>query len=372
MQIFSSLGSWAGAHKTIATLLGIVLVIGLGAGAFFGFQEYQHRQSSAFALEKLKQSLLAQDTHELAMLVDFKSISNDIVKAATKNFPFLREKTDAERFVSHGIQNALLQKFMEKEHKSQFPEDETEAGQLKRPLALLPGDFVNQLITKTTVADIGPDRAVLNVRIDNPQLKEAMPLSLSMRRGPDGWVVNHLANADEAAAMLRQNLLARYAAQRDVYIQKNAETTQEMNKIIPLQGCGANAGLLSDGKTFILIVRTLADNKSDIQVNNVNLDTIITGKSGKVLLRRFLNDAQPILPGEKYDHRWSVELDGNSPEARALLQDGPLHCQTSWKTLSLNNGRVLHIENVPNPAEACLKPGHDHPASFCEIPLFYR
>lgn len=373
MKIFSSLSEWAGSHKIIATLVGIVLLCGIAAGVFFGWQEYQYRQSSAYALEQLKKCLQTQNTHELALLVDFKSLSDDAVRAAADTFPFLKERNDPDRFISHGIQRALLQKFMEKESKPQFPEDESETGRLKRPLSLLPPDFVSQLLTKASLRDITPHSAELHATIDNPQLDKPIPLVLTMERGGNGaWVVKHIANAREAAAQLRESLLTRYAALRNVYINKNSATTKEMDKLIPLQGCSAHAGMLSDGKTFILIVHAVAQNRGDVRINNMNLDTTITGKSGNVLLKRFLNDAQPIEPGADYNHRWSVELDSNSPEAKALLHDGPLHCQAKWQTLTLNNGKVLHIDEVPNPGMACQKPGHDHPASFCELPLFVR
>lgn len=193
-----------------------------------------------------------------------------------------------------------------------------------------------------------------------------------MEKGPQGWIIKHLENADALARQLREALLRHYAALREVYLAKNEETAKEMNDAIDLQGCTADAGMLSDGKTFVLIVRALAQNKGKMQVNNVNLDTTITGKSGHVLLRRFLNNAEPIDPGEKFDHRWHFELDNNPDLARALLQDSPLHCTAKWQTVTLNNGKVLHISEVPNPEAACAKPNHNHPAAFCDLPVFQR
>ncbi len=370
MSFASSLKEKIQAHKLVASLAGAVAVAGICVGGFFGWQEYQYRQSPAYAVENLKKYLVSQNAHELALTVDFKSLCADMTDAAKKTFPFLAEKKDPDRFLSHNIQKTLLHKFMEKEHKSQFPEDESEVGQLKKPLALLPADFVSQLAAKAECRQLDDNLAELRVKIDNPQLKEEFPLVFRMEKGDRGWMVNRFENAQETAALLRQALLKRYAALRNVYLDKNAATTKEMNRIIPIQGCTADAGLLSDRKTFVFIIRTVARNKGDIQVNNLNLDATITGKSGKIILRRFLNDAQPVIPGEVYDHRWSVDLDSASPLARALLQDGPLHCQATWQTLALNNGKVLHIDEVPNPTMACLKAGHDHPAAFCELPLF--
>lgn len=372
MRIFSSLGDWAHAHKAIAGVACFLGIAALGAGIFFGWQEYEHRQSSEYALEQLKTALKPANPHELAMLVDFKSISEEMTASAKKVFPFLAERKDADHVISHNIQKALLKKSLEKEHKSQFKEDESELAQLRKPLSLLPADFMEQLVNGMKIQRADSHTAVLAVNLHNEQLKQSFPVILGMEKGYNGWIIRHLENADELAQQLREALLKRYAALRQVYLDKNAETTREMNEIIALDGCTADAGMLSDGKTFVLIVRALAQNRSKIQVNNVNLDTIITGKSGHVILRRFLNTAQPIEPGEKFDHRWSFDFENKPELVRALLQDAPLRCKASWQTLTLNNGKVLHIDEVPNPGVPCTKPGHDHPAAFCELPVFLR
>lgn len=373
MSEATGIGAKIRAHKLVFIIILIVVLAGAGAGGYYGWQQYQYRQTSAFAFEKLKQAIAPADTNALAHMVDFNSLGRDMAKAASQSFPFYMAGDDQERGVNRVLQAALLKRFMEPESKgSMFPEDESPQAQLQKPLELMPLDFISQLQGSLALRDMDPETALVSAKIEHPQLKQTFPLIMEMKKTSQGWRIRHLVNAGEVAAQLREAMLARHAALHDVFVEKNTATAKKMNETIPLQSCEANAGLLSDGKTAIMIVRAVAPNKSDIQVNNFNLDATITGRSGRALVRRYLNAAKPVAPGENFDHRWSFELDPDSPLTRALLSEGPLRCSGTWQTLSLNNGQVLHIVEEPNPEVNCDKPGHNHPQGFCLSPVFQQ
>ena len=373
MKFFSGLKEKLAAHKLLAALAAMVLACALGAGGWYGWQQYQYRQGSAFALEKLKQALAPPAPSALAHLVDFNSLGKDLSRAASESFPFFLAGQDQERAISHALQAGLLKRLLEPESKGpMFPEDASEEARLQKPLELLPPDFLSQLLATLSVRETGPGNALVSAKIEHPQLARPFTLVMDMRKTPQGWQIKQLINARELAQQLREDMLERHAALRKVFEAKNAATGKAMDSALPLQSCTANAGTLSDGKTTILIIHALARNRGDVQINNFNLDATITGRSGRPLLRRYLNAAKPVAPGEDFNHRWSMELESGSPLARALLADGPLHCQAAWQTLSLNNGRVLHIVETPNPDRACATPGHDHPEGFCLAPIFQR
>ncbi len=361
------------AHKLLATLVIMILVAGLCAGGWYGWQQYQYRQSSAYAMEKLKQSLNPPDPARLAHLVDFNSLGRDMGRAGSESFPFFLAGEDQERGINHALQTGLLRKFMEPESKGpMFPEDASEEAKLQKPLELLPRDFISQLLATLTVRDTEPGSALVTAKFDHEQLGKTFTLVMAMQKTPAGWQIRHLVNAQELAEQLRSAMLERHAALRKVFQDKNAATSKAMNNVLPLQSCTANIGTLSDGRTAILIIHALARNKGDVQINNFNLDTVITGRSGQPLVRRYLNAAKPVAPGEDFNHRWSMELESNSPLAMALLHDGPLQCRAAWQTLSLNNGKVLHVVETPNPDRPCNIAGHDHPEGFCINPVFQR
>lgn len=369
--LFSTLAQKAEEHKKVATVVTILLIAGLCVGGYFGFQEYQRRQSAEYALEQIKDTLRPANPHDLSSFVDVGSVSLDMSNAALDVFPFLQEKKDPERNVNHKIQIALLKILLAKEpSKSLAAKEETEMEKMKKPLSILPPDFIAQLMTGMTVRQTDPMSAILTAKLHNDQLNQTFTLAFSMQKTANGWKVRHLLNAKELTSQLREALLNYYAGVRHVYEEKNAATTKLMETYLPVLDCTANAGVLSDGKTFLMIVHALARNKGNVKITNFNLNTRIADKNGNVLWHRFLNAAKPVGPGEDFNHSWSFELEGNDPLAQKILAAGPLQCHGQWQTVSLMSGRVLQIAEVPNPEEACAREGHDHPSGFCSIPLF--
>lgn len=369
MKIIDNLKIQAAAHRTLAICAIFLVILALICGAYFGWDMYKYRKTSAFAFDKLKKELTPPDPKALAQLVDFNSLSLDLADAIRQSFPFFMAGNDQERRIQHLIQMAVLKKFMEKEE-PKAPKDESEEESLKKDLEIFPADFVSQLASTMQLRNVSQDEALISAKINNPLLKQTFTLVFSMRKTQDGWKVRHIANSKELAAQMRVAMLDRYSRQRAVYVDKNTITTRRMNDILPIQSCTADAGLLSDAKITLMVVHVIARNKGNHQINNFNLDTVIMGKNGKPILRRYLNVAKPVAPGEDFNHRWNFELDSNSPLAKALIAGGPLTCDGAWQTLGMGSGEVLHIIEVPEGASPCDIDGHNHPAGFCMTPLF--
>lgn len=373
LSILSDLQTKAAAHKKITLMVCVLLVVLTGAGIYYGWQQYLYRQTSAYAFEELKKALNPPVPAELAKLVDFNSISNDLALAIQKNFPFFLAGPDQERNIRHLLQTALLKRFMSKEEAVKAkPEEISEEEQLKKELQILPPDFVGQLVQGLTLRETDSDTALISSKIENPQLKRSFTIVFGMRKTSDGWKVRNVANASEVVSQLRAAMLERHVKLRNVYLDKNSATTKRMNQLLPIQSCSADAGLLSDGKTLLLVVHVIARNKGNLQVNNFNLDTAIYGRSGQLVLRRYLNAAKPVGPGEDFNHRWNFELEADSEPGRSILRNEPLQCRAAWQTLGLNSAEVLHIVDVPNPDRQCSIAGHDHPDGFCQTPVFLQ
>lgn len=370
MTFFSKIKNWLAAHKLISAIIAIILTCALCVGGWFGWQHYQYTQTSQYALEKIKQNLAPPQPAALAKLIDFNGISGDLADAISKNFSFYLAGPEQDRNIRHVLQTALLRKFMTKEEPSKIKTEESEEKELQKDLNLLPNDFVTQLLQNIALRQNDSNSAYISTKINHPQLGKTFTLIFALRNGPDGWKVRHLANAAEVTSQIKDALLARHNRLREVFEEKNNATTKKMNELIPIESCSANAGLLSDGKTLIMVVHVIARNRGSVQVNNFNLDTEIISKEGKVITRRFLNNAQPVAPGEDFNHRWSFELDSQSNLGQEILSGVPVSCKASWQTLGLGNAQVWHIEEVPNPDRVCAISGHEHPEGFCLMPVF--
>lgn len=370
IQLFASLREKAAKHKILARIICFLLIAALGAGIYFGWRQYEYMQSGLYAFENLKKALQPPDAAALAKIADFNALSQDLAKASQKNFPFFMAGPDQERKIRHLAQTALLKRFLSKEESSKAAAEPTEEDMLKTPLYLLPGNFVSQLLDSLHYEARGPNNALVSAKIDNPLLKTGFTIVMNMDRGRQGWRISHIANAGELVAQLREAMLRRYAALRELYVSKNKATLKRMDQQLPIQSCTAHAGLLSDHRTLLLVVRLIARNTGKYQVNNFNVDASIINRAGKTVLRRYLNTAKAVAPGEDFDHSWTFDLDANSSLSRELLAGSPLQCKASWQTLGLSSAEVLHIVEVPNPAGACELPGHKHPSGFCMLPVF--
>ncbi len=372
LSFTDKIGAWAHEHKKLAYLACFLLCCAIVAGGWFGWRQYQYMQTSQYAFEKLKQALTPPDTEALAHLVDFRSLSGDLSDAISKSFPFYKAGPDQQRNISHILQTALLQRFLEKEKTPSPLADMSEEDLLKQELRIMPPDFLTQLIGSMALRETSGDKALISAKIENPILGRNFTIMLGMNKTRAGWRVDHVANAREMVMQLRDAMLARHAKLRHVFVEKNAATTKKMNQLLPIQSCTVDAGLLSDHKTLLMVVNIIARNQGQYQVNNFNVDTSIYGKSGKLVLRRYLNTAKPVAPGEDFDHRWNFELEASSELGRAILANAPLQCKAAWQTLGVNNGEVWHIVEVPNPDRQCSLAGHDHPEGFCQTPVFLR
>lgn len=361
----------ARAHKLLAIVAVLLLSGALAAGGYYGWRTWQFRQSSEYAVLRLKEALSPPNTEELAKRVDFRALFTDLSHAVRQAFPFYKAGPDQEHVLSQQLQTALLRRLREKDATPSAKADEPDAAaKLRQPLVLFPPDFLAQLPGGLTLVETNGDTARIRTEIKHPQLDVTLPLEFELRHGPDGWIVRHITNAEAVVGTLRTALLTRQQARVDIVVRKNEATLKRMESILPIQTCEAEAGLLSDGSTLLLMVLMRGQNQGGIQVNNMDLDTSIYSGDGAPVLERHLNAAEPVYPGTEFSHRWSIELDAQSPEGERILAAGPLTCRPTWRSMGLASAEVLHITETADLSQNCEIPEHHHPVGFCALPIF--
>lgn len=348
-----------------------LLAAALAVGGWYGWRYYQYRQSLDFAYARFQDALQPPSPEKLALLVDFDTLSGELAQALAKAFPFFKKGPDQIRDLKNTIQTGLLKKLLSKEDPKPGGEAETDPKKLlQQPLSLFPADFLHQFLSGLGMQHAQGGTALISTSIRHPLLNRTFPVILRMENGPGGWMIRNLLNADELVGQFRQALVTRIAARRDLFMDKNKSIRRRMDATLPVQSCIAGAGLLSDGKTLLLVAHVLARNTSSVTVKNTDLEALFTGPDGKMLLQRFLNAAVPVAPGEDFDHRWTIELDGQSPLGQSVLAAKEISCAAKWKTMTLSSGEVLHIADIPPAMKECDKAGHNHPVGLCLSPIF--
>ncbi|MBE6442786.1 MAG: translation initiation factor IF-2 [Desulfovibrio desulfuricans] len=330
-------------------LAGLLALILAAVGGYFGWQHYQYRQTADFAFLRFKEALQPANLEELVGRVDFNAVTLPLARAVSRHYPFLKQGPQQEQHLNDMIQTAL---FKQTRLKEEAPKEQPDAvTRLKTPLYALPPDFLTQLAASLALQESDGASALLTAVVRHQLLDKAFPVQLRMEHAPSGWRVRGLANAEELVAQFRAAQLERMNGQRQLLVDKNTRTKKRMEQTLPIRACTASAGLLSDGKTLLLVVSVEAKNEGQAAVNNINLSVTVCGADGRELLHRYLNAVVPTMPQQPLNHSWTIEMDGASPEAQAILAAAPLSCKTAWQTMGLASGEVLHITDVPEPEE---------------------
>ncbi|MDR2743592.1 MAG: translation initiation factor IF-2 [Desulfovibrio sp.] len=340
-------------RRHLVALAFISLFVLVVFGGYLGWRYYQYRQSDFFAFDSFSSALNPPRAEQLAKLVDFNTLSEHLAQAIARDYAFLKQGPNQLRDLKNMIQAQLLQRVMSKEEPVAEKQDAQKLLQL--PLAVLPADFLTQfsknLVVQAPRDDSGEREVMLGTRIEHPMLGRAFPVVLRMENNGGDWIIRDIANADELVEQFREAQLKRMAARRDGLLHKRKETSERMNGIIPLQSCSAGLERLSDGSTLLLVANVFGKNIASLTVNNTNLEVIFSSESGGELLRRYLNSAQPVKPGEVYDRHWTIEFDLQDPLAQRVLNAGQIVCSASWRSMGLVNGEVLHAPDPPEMEE---------------------
>ena len=332
-------------RKHTFVLAAILLVILAAVGGYSGWRHYQFRQTAEFAFSQIKDALRPVKPADLAVRVDFAAITKPLVKAVAQHYPALKQGPNQTRDLSDMIQIGLLKQARLKEEPAK--EETDEVARLKTPLYLLPPTFYTQLAETLTLQNPTDTTALIAAKVRHPVLNKEFSILLRMDKTPEGWRVDDFVNAEDIVRQFREYQMERMVAQRQIILDKNANIKKRMEDILPIRSCTASAGLISDGKTLLVVVNVKSKNNGSVMVSNMDLFTKIYAPDGTELLQRYLNAVQPTASGEDFERNWTIEIDGESALGKAILSARKLTCDASWKTLGMANGEVLHFAVAP-------------------------
>ncbi|MBO4300426.1 MAG: translation initiation factor IF-2 [Desulfovibrio sp.] len=333
----------------VILLASILLIILIAAGAYTGWRHYQYRQTAEFAFLRFKDALQPVNLDVLVDFVDFNGLTMPLARNVSKKYPFLRKGPHQEAQLNDMIETAIFQQTrLKEEPPKDIPDAET---RLKTPLYAMPPDFLTQLCASLTLAEHGEQTALMTATVHHQLLNRDFALRLRMDHTQEGWRLRSLANAKELVEQFREAQVERMNGQRQLLVDKNNRTKQRMQEVLPINNCTASAALLSDGKTLLVGVSVDAKNMDQVAVSSINLSSLIIASQGQELLHRYLNAVVPVMPQQPLHHSWTIEMDKESPEAKAILAAGQLTCKAAWQTIGLSSGEVLHIIEVPEPIE---------------------
>ncbi len=323
-------------------LLGGTLSIALLVGGFYGWKHYTYLNSPEYYLEQLNAALLANDLATLALLVDFRAISEDMA-LHIKNAPIPKRPVQAKETkvipLHETIQKTFMQALLDKDAQTQTPEQTIDP---LSPLAPLPNDFAAQISGKLQLQAALEDEAILSVSVNYPRLEKDYKLLFLIEKKPD-WIMTRLNNIDEILKYYVEEENKLEVLREEKFQKNNDEFQKRMNAQFEVNSCTAFLHQSQGSTTSTLFVRIKGYNKGPHIIRNMTFATTISTSNakGEILLKKDLNMATRILPGVDLEDSYSLDLDPNDVNDATILAAKTLFCKAKPRVMTLGNGELL-------------------------------
>ncbi|MEG2171929.1 MAG: DUF2939 domain-containing protein [Desulfovibrionaceae bacterium] len=324
-------------HKKKILILLFVSILTIFA--ILAWRHYHFKQSPQKTLQDISQALQKGNRPALAMLVDFRTLSESFAQQILQNAPPDSHLPTLE-ILAETVQQRIFDSFTKVEEKKDAPKPLSSA-----PLDPLPADAMPQISTSLHLEQANASLVLARATVDYPRAEKKFILIFQLEKKPStGWQLTKIVNAAE---LVNSFLLSQQSIDKQKAIalaEKNAQQQKRMHAQLVVNSCTAVAGMLSDGKTALLNVEILAQNPGPHGVMNFNVEVQLTGKKHPSTPHSFLlNLAKHTLQGETLTQTWNITLDLQKPEHVYLLAEKNLQCSTRFNNMVLSSGEVLFL-----------------------------
>ncbi len=324
-------------------LLGLVLAITLVGGGWFGWNKYTHSHSPEYFLEQLNAALAAKDLASLAVLVDFRTFSEDIAQRILAQ-PMPSEHSTPKHKEPHLLAESIQNFFMEniKDPKPAPPADIEEDP--LAPVDALPIDFITQITGKFTLETRMSDGAVASVKMHYPRFKKELPFYFYLKQKPE-WRLIRLANANELLKSYIKEDTAIEVGRKQVYKKQREQDRKRIENQFKVEECTAFIHRPRGQKVPLLMVRIGGYNNGPFTIRNMTFDTSINVENhdAELSFKQRINTAARLTVGTNLEDSYTLELETESKEAKILLGAEKLTCTAKVFFMTLDNGAMLHL-----------------------------
>jgi len=321
--------------KIIAGLALALVFVSLAAGAVLF---YRYRTGPDLVFKNLRTALADGNKARLASLIDFRSLSEDIVLAVFAVYPQSAAQESQKTEMQHEAQRLALKALTD--GKDTKPET-VQARKLFETVPFVPTDVIAQLAAGMTLEKTS-DGARIRSRFTHHGLQTDFPVRLLLERRQDGWRVTRLLNAQELVSLYKRAMDALLAEDEAKLAEKNEKIMTRMRAHFHAPQCLASVHLMASKHEAMLVVKVTANNKDTTTLHNVNLLFDARASNGTSVYSRQLDVVQRVFGGGAFSNTWTIVLDADSEDAARLSQAGPLSCTVEPRVMSVGAGEILY------------------------------
>jgi hypothetical protein len=334
------------AHKKRILVIGSVSFCVVVA-VMLGVRQYMHQQwilSPEYAVERLRNALVARDREEAARMIDFSDFSAEIFKNILDNYPFLAEKPEfasaqSVPLVRDGVLSALDLK---------PTSNEPQTGD-SSPLRVFPDDFSDQLGRTLKIGLVSGDEFVASASAWHAQLAEDFNLLMLFRRNADSWSLVKLLNAEEVVKNFRAAQLERMKRRQRVFVYENTLAEDNMNRLFPVRDCVAGTIETASPEMIGLRLHVFMSNRSDaVQESGGLAVSVYVGSYGNApVFERILDGPFTVRPDDDLEYERVVRLDATTNPGAEIRESEWVRCKARWQGMKLSNGSSYSLVDVP-------------------------
>jgi len=321
--------------KLVAGLTLALVLVSLAVGSILF---YRYRTGPDPVFTHLRTALAEGDKAGLAAIIDFRSLSEDIVLAVFAVYPRSTAHEGQKTEMQDEAQRLALKAVAA--GKDTKPEV-VQPRKLFEAVPFVPTDVVTQLAAGMTLEKTS-DGVQVQSRFTHHGLQTDFPVHLLMERRQGAWRVTRLLNAQELVSLYKRTMDALLAEDAGKLTEKNEKITARMRAHFHEPQCLASAHLMASKHDAMLVVKVTANNKDTTTLHSVNLLFNARAGNGSSVYSRQLDVVQRVYGGGAFSNTWTIVLDADSEEAARLLQAGPLSCTVEPRVMSIGVGEILY------------------------------
>ncbi len=326
-------------RTTIIVLLALFL---LGGGGFYGWQRYTYANSPEAYVEKLNAALLSGDLATLAVIVDFRPMTESmahLILDSPMPSEASRPSTTNEAVLAENIQKAFMESVKNRDAKPSDKKEDPLA-----PIKPLPPDFTKQIAGNVTLLGRAQNGAIISAKMTHDRVDKDYQLHFLIEQKPD-WKITKFVNFPDLlqAYILEEAALER--GRKKIFEAKRAEDKKRMDQQFRLDECTAFVHRPSGQKTSMLTVRIKGYNKGPFTIRNITFDTkIVVGSSGgELYYNHNISTASRLLVGTNLEDSFIMELLPEYESTQILEQAPKLTCEPNITFMTLDNGKAFHV-----------------------------
>lgn len=351
-RLHSSLKAPGSGLKKILALM-LVLVAVLGTAGYFGYNYLQKQKTTLnYSLKQLEEALAKNDLERLEQLINFRSVAHGVAPYVLAQQQTLKAGESQKPLEPQALQEledtivaALQERIMAKEAGAKPKQGGKDAvfSISRDTLTIIPPDLAAQLLAgKFLVIAQDGNTAIVGATLRHGQLNRDFAIKLSLQFVENHWTVTSLANAPALIDEFMQAVEQLKQIEFDAFTKTNNAVKEKLDQHYHVNECAITFFPASQGENTRLRVTLRGENAGQDTVINSSISITINGAAGKKAAALRLENAQRINIGERFEHSWLLNNNGDKPEIdRLFLMKDTFTCVARASSAVLGNAKML-------------------------------